>query len=131
LNFATFSNDSLATLIFWFCPGFRWRVIFIYFVSSAFISRPTYPYRMLLKKKNTVTVIQVSKFDIWYSAPYFELHVHLIHVQIHYFNTAYSVEPSATWVTKGIFYSRQRLNSFLRHHTQTGSVVNRGAGAWS
>jgi hypothetical protein len=24
LNFATFSNDSLAILIFWFCPEFWW-----------------------------------------------------------------------------------------------------------
>jgi hypothetical protein len=31
-NVATFSNDSLAILIFWFCPEFRWRDIIIYFV---------------------------------------------------------------------------------------------------
>jgi hypothetical protein len=32
LNFATFSSDSLAVLIFWFCPEFGWRDIIIYFV---------------------------------------------------------------------------------------------------
>jgi hypothetical protein len=37
LNFATFSNDALAILIFWFCPEFGWRDIIIYFVFSAFI----------------------------------------------------------------------------------------------
>jgi hypothetical protein len=30
LNFATFSNDSLAILMFWFCPEFGWRDIIIY-----------------------------------------------------------------------------------------------------
>jgi hypothetical protein len=40
-NFVTFSNDSSAILIFWFCPEFWWRDIIIYFVFCAFISRPT------------------------------------------------------------------------------------------
>jgi hypothetical protein len=31
LNFATFSNDSLAILIFWFCHEFGWRDLIIYF----------------------------------------------------------------------------------------------------
>jgi hypothetical protein len=39
LNFATFWNDSLAVLIFWFCSEFGWQDIIIYFVFSAFISR--------------------------------------------------------------------------------------------
>jgi hypothetical protein len=39
-NISTFSNDSLAILIFWFCPEFGRRDIIIYFVFSAFISRP-------------------------------------------------------------------------------------------
>jgi hypothetical protein len=39
LNFATFSKDSLAILIFWFCPEFSWRDIIIHSVFSAFISR--------------------------------------------------------------------------------------------
>jgi hypothetical protein len=43
LNFATFSNNSLALFIFWFCPEFGRRHVIIYFVLSAFISRPT-PY---------------------------------------------------------------------------------------
>jgi hypothetical protein len=41
LNFATFSNNSLAILIFWFCSEFWWQDIIIYFVSSAFTFRPT------------------------------------------------------------------------------------------
>jgi hypothetical protein len=36
LNFATFSNNSLPILIFWFCPEFGWRDMIIYFVFSAF-----------------------------------------------------------------------------------------------
>jgi hypothetical protein len=38
LNFAPFTNGSLAILIFWFCPEFWWRDVIIYFVFSAFIS---------------------------------------------------------------------------------------------
>jgi hypothetical protein len=41
LNFATSSNDSLIIFIVWFSPEFWWRYIIIYFVFSAFISRPT------------------------------------------------------------------------------------------
>jgi hypothetical protein len=41
-EFATFSNDSLAVLIFWFCHEFGWRDRIIYFVFSAFISRPIF-----------------------------------------------------------------------------------------
>jgi hypothetical protein len=41
LNFAAFSNDSLAILILWFCPEFWWRDMILYFVFSACISRPT------------------------------------------------------------------------------------------
>jgi hypothetical protein len=41
LTVASFSNDSLATPIFWFCPEFGWRVMIIDFVFSAFISRTT------------------------------------------------------------------------------------------
>jgi hypothetical protein len=50
-DFATLSNDSLASLIFWFCPEFRWRDIIIYFVFSAFISRPT---SLLASKRDSV-----------------------------------------------------------------------------
>jgi hypothetical protein len=35
LNFATFSNYSLAVLIFWFCPEFWWRDMIIYFTCCS------------------------------------------------------------------------------------------------
>jgi hypothetical protein len=41
LNFATFSNDSLAILILWFCPEFGWWDMIMYYVFCTFISRPT------------------------------------------------------------------------------------------
>jgi hypothetical protein len=41
LNFATFLIDSLAILMFRFCPKFWWRYIIIYFVFSVFISEST------------------------------------------------------------------------------------------
>jgi hypothetical protein len=62
LNAATFPNDSLAALVFWFCPKFGWRDIIIYFVFSAFVSRPTF----LLAPK----IISVFCFTVFIRVPF-------------------------------------------------------------
>jgi hypothetical protein len=48
LNSATFSNDSLAIPIFWFCPEFEWRDMITYFVCCGDLS-----YLKSLKRSNS------------------------------------------------------------------------------
>jgi hypothetical protein len=60
-EFSTFSNDSLAVLIFWFCPEFGWQYMIIYFVISSFISRPI----SLLVPNRVSFMVFILLFILW------------------------------------------------------------------